>query len=147
MRIHANFSATRQTRWTEYGVRFAFGAAVTGFAGMLGKECGPALAGLFLAFPAIFPATATLIEKHEKEKKRRAGFDGTSRGRRAAGMDAAGAVLGSVGLVVFAVVAWKLTALLAAWEMLLIATALWFGVGYLLWLLRKSHFRFLRRRD
>ena len=29
---------------------------------------------LFLAFPAIFPASATLIEKHEKEKKEREGY-------------------------------------------------------------------------
>ena len=34
------------------------------------KRYGPGVAGLFLAFPAIFPAGATLIEKHEKEKKR-----------------------------------------------------------------------------
>jgi len=27
------------------------------------------IGGLFLAFPAILPASATLIERHEKEKK------------------------------------------------------------------------------
>jgi hypothetical protein len=30
---------------------------------------GPRVGGLFLAFPAIFPASATLVEKHEKQKK------------------------------------------------------------------------------
>jgi hypothetical protein len=37
-----------------------------------------------------------LIEKQEREKKRRAGLDGTSRGRAAAGIDAVGAAMASV---------------------------------------------------
>ena len=46
-----------------------------------------------MAFPAIFPASATLIEKHEKERKARAGIRNTLRGRQAAALDAPGAVL------------------------------------------------------
>jgi hypothetical protein len=38
-------------------------------------------AGLLLAFPAIFPAGATLIEKDEKEKKEKKGLHGTVRGK------------------------------------------------------------------
>jgi hypothetical protein len=46
-----------------------------------------------LAFPAIFPASATLIEKHEKERKARAGIRNTLRGRQATALDAPGAAL------------------------------------------------------
>jgi hypothetical protein len=35
-------------------------------------------------FPAIFPASATLVEKHEREKKRKAGIVNTARSRQAA---------------------------------------------------------------
>jgi hypothetical protein len=43
-----------------------------------------------LAFPSIFPASATLIEKHEKEKKEKKGLQETQRGRKAVSIDAAG---------------------------------------------------------
>jgi len=62
---------------------------------MIAKKFGPEVGGLFLAFPAIFPATATLLEKHEKQKKQRKGLNGTKRGRLAAGVDAAGAAMGA----------------------------------------------------
>jgi hypothetical protein len=38
--------------------------------------------GLFLAFPSIFPAAASLVESHEKKKKGRVGLDGETRGRQ-----------------------------------------------------------------
>ena len=44
----------------------------------------PAEGGLFLAFPAIFPASATLIEKHVWQRKERAGLPGARRGKEAA---------------------------------------------------------------
>jgi len=78
------------SRWRDYAVRFLFGGMVTALTGLIARRYGPAVAGLFLAFPAIFPAGATLIEKHEKEKKQSAGFDGTTRGRAATSIDAAG---------------------------------------------------------
>jgi hypothetical protein len=56
---------------------------------------------LFLAFPAIFSAGASLIESHERRKKREIGKVGTNRGRMAAGSDAAGAAIGYVGLALF----------------------------------------------
>ena len=37
--------------------------------GLVANVWGPAWGGLFLAFPAIFCASATLIEKHEREEK------------------------------------------------------------------------------
>ncbi len=53
----------------DYAIRFLFGGLITVAAGIIAKRFGPGIGGLFLAFPAIFPASATLIEKHEKEKK------------------------------------------------------------------------------
>ena len=70
------------------------------------KQYGPVVGGLLLAFPAIFPASATLIEKHEKEKKEKQGLNGTLRGRQAASADAAGSAMGSLGLIVFAILIW-----------------------------------------
>lgn len=145
MKVQINPAAIRQAKWQEYAARFAFGAGITGLAGILAKKFGPGVGGLFLAFPAIFPATATLIEKHEKEKKQRAGFDATKRGRLAAGMDAAGAASGSLGLFLFAVVVWHLTPFLNEAVVLSIATAIWFGIGYFVWRLRKTRPRSLRR--
>jgi AraC-like DNA-binding protein len=59
---------------------------------------GPQVAGLFLAFPSIFPASATLIQNQERAKKQRKGLDGEQRGIDAAGADAMGAASGSWGL-------------------------------------------------
>ena len=42
----------------------------------------PVVGGLFLAFPAIFPASATLIEKHGRERKEKAGLAGARRCKR-----------------------------------------------------------------
>jgi hypothetical protein len=58
----------------------------------------------FLALPAIFCASATLIEKHEIRRKREAGFVGERRGQGAAALDAAGAALGALGMLGFAIV-------------------------------------------
>src|SRR5436189_5774416 len=88
-------------------MRFFFGGLITAVAGIIAKKFGPEIGGLFLAFPAIFPASATLVEKHEKQKKRRAGLEGTKRARAAAGVDAAGTAMGCAGVISFAVVGWK----------------------------------------
>lgn len=62
----------------------------------------------FLALPAIFCATATLIEKHEIRRKRKAGLSGERRGEEAAALDAAGSALGALGMLAFAVAFWLL---------------------------------------
>src|SRR6266853_5018172 len=107
MQIKVDFSTLGQTKWHDYAVRFLFGGLITAVAGIIAKEFGPGVGGLFLAFPAIFPASATLIEKHEKQRKERQGVDGTVRGRKAASIDATGTAMGSLGLVVFAFIVWK----------------------------------------
>jgi len=97
------------------------------------KEYGPSVGGLFLAFPAIFPASATLIEQHEKRRKQRTGGHGTLRGRRAAALDAAGASSGAFGLLTFACLAWKLMPDLSPWATLSIATLGWLAISMLGW--------------
>jgi len=82
------------------------GGIITIFAGMIAERWGPGIGGLFLAFPAIFPASATLIEKHERQKKTTKGLHGQERGTDAAALDALGTAMGSIGLAVFAGVCW-----------------------------------------
>jgi len=137
MRVRFDTSALRQTKWHQYAIRFVFGGLITAAAGIIAKQYGPVIGGLFLAFPAIFPAGATLIEKHEKVKKQKAGMSGTVRGRQAASVDAAGAAMGSVGLLVFALLVWEFVSRHRSWIVLLVATAAWLVVSVLIWQIRK----------
>ena len=73
MDVRIDLSTLRQTQWYEYALRFLFGGLITAVAGLIAKHFGPAVGGLFLAFPAIFPASATLIEKHERQRAQRDG--------------------------------------------------------------------------
>jgi hypothetical protein len=148
LNVEIDFSSLAKIKWYEYAIRFAFGGAITVAAGLIAKRWGPEYGGLFLAFPAIFPASATLVEKKEKEKKAKAGIDGASRGRILAGLDAAGAALGSLGLVAFAIVVWSQIADHSAWMVLLSATLTWMAVAGVLWYLRKTKYgmRFPRSR-
>jgi hypothetical protein len=97
-------SSLREGRWYEYLIRFALGGAATVFTGLVSSRYGASIGGLFLALPAIFCASATLIEKHEIRRKREASFSGERRGQEAAALDAAGAALGAVGMLGFAIV-------------------------------------------
>jgi hypothetical protein len=139
MKVSANLSAIKKTKWYEYAERFLLGGAVTVVAGLLTKHYGPVFGGLFLAFPAIFPASATLVDKHEKEKKRRAGIRQTTRGRQIAGVDAAGAALGSLGLATFAFIIWKLLPMWNVAAVFISAVSAWLCVSCALWWLRKKH--------
>ncbi len=102
MLVKLSSSSPKQTHWYEYGVRFLLGGLATVFAGIVSAHFGVALGGLFLALPAIFCASATLIESHERRAKEKAGLSGRRRGEQAAALDAAGAGLGSIGLAAFA---------------------------------------------
>jgi hypothetical protein len=102
--VRVDASALHDSKWSQYTVRFLFGGIVTAIAGVVAQRYGPVIAGLLLAFPAIFPASATLIEKHEKQKKEKWGITGKVRGRQAASVDAAGSAMGSMGLLVFALI-------------------------------------------
>lgn len=137
MRIVADFSAIHQGHWSEYALRFLFGGLITALAGLIAKSYGAAVAGLFLAFPAIFPATATLIEKHEIEKKHNAGLHGTMRGRAVASVDAAGSAMGSLGLLGFGAATWLLLPHFSGWIVLPVAALAWFAIAFAVWWLRK----------
>jgi len=136
MIVQLNPSALRETHWYEYLIRFALGGAVTVIAGVIAARFGPVVGGLFLAFPAIFPASATLIEKHVRRRKEKAGLSGVRRGREAAALDAAGAALGSLGLAAFAIVIWLLVERSPAWALVL-ATVAWLAVAVLAWIIRR----------
>lgn len=139
MNVSCNLGALAKTRWYEYLVRFAFGGAITVVAGILARHFGPVFGGLFLAFPAIFPASATLVAKHETEKKQKAGVATTSRGRQAAALDAVGTALGSVGLAGFALTIWQFLPRYNSALVFLAATAIWLVLAILSWLLWKKH--------
>jgi Protein of unknown function (DUF3147) len=137
MRVEVDFSALTKTKWYEYAVRFFFGGTITVATGLIAKRYGPVIGGLFLAFPAIFPASATLVQKHERQKKLMVGILQTIRGREAAALDARGAAFGSIGLCLFGFMVWKL---LPAWNTaltLFAALAVWLSLSVLIWRLRK----------
>jgi Protein of unknown function (DUF3147) len=137
MAVRLNLSVLRQTKWYEIVLRFLFGGLATVAAGLIAKSFGPVVGGLFLAFPAIFPATATLVEKHVKEKKRVAGIDGVNSARCAVALEARGATMGSIGLAVFAIVAWQVLFGRPAWLVLTAATLSWLITSLLIWELRR----------
>ena len=137
--IKFHFSSLKTTSWWEHVVRFAIGGAITAIAGILAKKYGPSFGGLFLAFPAIFPSSATMLEKHERQEKEEKGLNPGRRGRDAAAVDARGATLGSIGLMVFAWFVWAVLPNHSAW-MIVVAGVLWFLTSFLLWLGRKSSF-------
>jgi Protein of unknown function (DUF3147) len=133
MKIRFNFSAIGQNKWYDYALRFAFGGAMTALAGIIAKEFGPVVGGLFLAFPAIFPASASLIEKHEKQRKERLGLSAGTRGRHAAALDAAGAVMGASALIAFALAVWKVLPNYSTALVIVFSTGLWFVISILIW--------------
>ena len=85
------WSKITQVKPIEMGVRFLFGAVVALVAAIVGTLAGPKIGGLFLAFPAILPASLTLIEKKEGIAK--------------AWSDASGGAIGAIGMAAFALTA------------------------------------------
>ncbi len=71
--IEIKLAAVKDTKLHEYLMRFLFGGAATVAAGLIAQRFGAGIGGLFLAFPAIFPAGVTLLEKHEKQRKAKIG--------------------------------------------------------------------------
>jgi len=135
--VRAKWSALKQSRWYEYVLRFVLGGLATTLAGAVAQVFGPETGGLFLAFPAVFCASATLIEKHERERKRKLGLSGYRRGTEAAALDVAGAGLGSIGLAVFGFGVWLLAPALT-FGTLAVGALAWIVVSILLWRLRRD---------
>ena len=78
----------------DLAIRFAFGVGISTVALLIALFVGVRAGGLMLAFPAILPATLTLLVQEESERK-------------AADNDL-GSVLGALGLAAFAATAWWL---------------------------------------
>ena len=119
MRPRLELRALRRVRAWEYLLRFAFGGAVTVATALVARAGGPDVGGLFLAFPAILPASLTLVARHD--------------GRRQATQEARGAFLGAFALAAFAVVAELLAPRTAPAVTLLTATATWLVTAVLAW--------------
>ncbi len=137
MPVKLSLSALKASRWYEYVVRFVLGGGATVLTGVIAKSFGTSVGGLFLALPAIFCASATLIEGHERRAKEKAGLTGDRRGRQAAALDAAGAGLGSVGLMAFAAVFFVLVSRSAVLAFVA-ALAGWALVSVAAWLIRRD---------
>jgi hypothetical protein len=137
MVVRFKWSALKQGKPYEYVVRFALGGLTTVIAGLVADWWGPEAGGLMLAFPAIFFASATLIEKHERQRKAAKGLRGEKRGKDAAALDAAGAGLGSFGLAAFGLACWAL-APTSAFLCLGAGSVIWFMVAVMLWRLRRE---------
>jgi hypothetical protein len=106
-------------KWWEYALRFGFGGVITVITGLLAHHIGPAFAGMFLAFPAILPASLTLVKEHE--------------GRKKAADDARGARVGAIGLVAFALVVALTATSWPAMAVLVVATVAWLAVSVGVW--------------
>jgi len=136
--LSLDFRSLRSTHWHQYALRFLLGGLVTAATGLVARHCGPVLGGLFLAFPAIFPASATLIARREIQKKANAGLEGVTRGRRAATLDAAGTTLGASALACFAVCLWRLLPQGNVAAVLSGAGLMWLLLSVSLWWLRRK---------
>jgi hypothetical protein len=138
MSISFNPGAVKSSSLRDHLLRFSLGGGITAVAALIAGHYGPIIGGLFLAFPAIFPAGATLLEKREKMKKQRAGYNGANRGRLAAALDARGACLGCLGLLAFAAVVWRVLPAHSLALTLIVATLAWTCVSILLWRLERT---------
>jgi hypothetical protein len=130
-------SSLKEGRWYEYLIRFALGGAVTVLTGLISSRYGASVGGLFLALPAIFCASATLIEKHEIRRKSEAGLPGKRRGQQAAALDSAGTALGALGMLAFALVFWLMveSSVLGAF---IVASLAWLVMSVAAWCARRK---------
>jgi hypothetical protein len=109
--------------------RHALGALVA-------DHYGPVLGGLFLAFPGIFPAGVSLVEKH-KTLRETEGKLGVWSAREQASVEATGTSVGTLGLMGFAVVLWQGLPTHNFLLMLFTATGTWIAVSSLFWWTRE----------
>jgi len=98
LRVKLQLSSLRETTAAEYAKRFVFGGLVTLSATLVADKWGPVIGGLFLAFPGIFPASVSLVEKHKIAREAAVAKQGELAARGYAG--GAGMVSCVVGSVV-----------------------------------------------
>jgi uncharacterized membrane protein (GlpM family) len=122
-RMGVNLGGVKEAGFRDLLLRFIFGVVVAIAAGLVSLRFGARMGGLFLAFPAILPAGLTLIEQKE--------------GKEAARHDAGGAVIGSAGMLTFAIAAYLLLPALAAPLALALALLVWIAVSVALYLVSR----------
>lgn len=111
----------------DYAVRFVFGAVISLVAGLIGMKFGPVVGGVFLGFPAILPASLTLIAKKE--------------GKAEAAIDSLGAVLGAVALVGFALVVIFVASRWGVIATLVVALVVWLVLAFALYAIVASVYK------
>ncbi|HYL07893.1 MAG TPA: DUF3147 family protein [Candidatus Udaeobacter sp.] len=119
-------SAIAQHGVKDYLVRFAFGAGIALVAGLIGMGFGPKVGGIFLGFPAILPASLTLIEKRH--------------GRDQAAIDSEGAILGAAGFVAYAAIVAVVVTQWGVVTTLMVALVAWAVVAVALYALVRAIF-------
>jgi hypothetical protein len=127
--ISIDLSKLKEVSLPKYAMRFAFGAVVATVSALVGMRYGIRAGGLLLAFPAILPASLTLIEEQEDTER--------------AVADAKGAILGSIGMLAFGVVVFTTVERLGLLALVLGALA-WIGVSLGLYLLVRHTRLFIR---
>jgi hypothetical protein len=115
----ASLSKLTKLHVWEYAVRFLFGGIVTAAAGWISQRYGFAVGGMFLAFPAILPASLTLVRQHD--------------GRSKALDDARGGRVGAVALAWFALIVALAARSWPAVAFLSVALCTWTVVAVVLW--------------
>lgn len=120
-KVGVSLSDARQEPPRDLLIRFCFGAAISAVAGIVSVVFGVELGGIFLAFPAILPATLTLVEQEEEHKQ-------------AENLDV-GAIIGAVALGAFAVVGWRLFTTIGAPSTLAAAGVTWLVAAVAMYLL------------
>lgn len=123
----ARLSDLRRASRRDMAIRFGFGVAISAVSAIVGITAGARAGGLLLAFPAILPATLTLIEKQDGEASARD--------------DDNGAMLGALALLAFAVVGWQAFPRLGPAVAIPAATLAWLLTAVALYVLTR-----LRRR-
>jgi hypothetical protein len=137
MRTTLTFKSLKDTTPKEYISRFVFGGLVTVFAGMIADRYGPVIGGLFLAFPGIFPASISLVEKHKRLREEKEGKIGIRPAGGEASVEAAGASIGALGLVAFAISLWLRLPSHGLASTLLIASVAWALLSLTVWWVRE----------
>jgi hypothetical protein len=139
VRFKLQTTSLRETTAAEYARRFLFGGVVTVVATLIADRWGPVIGGLFLAFPGIFPAGVSLVEKHKIQREREVGKMGVAAARAEASVEAAGASAGAWGLAGFGLVVWKESGIRSLPVMLVCAGLAWVVVSGIVWMFRDKH--------
>jgi hypothetical protein len=119
MKPRFDFAEVRAAPARQYVLRFVFGGLISVATGLIANAWGAVIGGLFLAFPAVLPASLAFVSEED--------------GRRCAAEDASGSRIGAAALVAFALCvsetagAWPPIAVLAT------ATSIWLAITWIAW--------------